>query len=353
MPAARLRNTLARGLWQAGCWLQLAARRLEVAGPATAPPEPAVEDAWDSPVDDGSEPAAAYAWDPAVEDAGEPGPPEWWERVLPDRPRPALAERRGPEPASQRRPEPASWRGPEPATGQDPELATGQDPGLPVPREPAWPGGPRAGDPPPHWHRLVAGKDRREWYGRRRSGTPIGVPPAPPHASEAAASHASGPAAPHASGPAAPSKGEAAAPHVSGPAARRGRARPDGQPVSEPPGGVPPQPHPTRATRAHAQEPATRPQLPAGPAGHPAIPHSPHECRPLQDPSPTTQIGAQRAASVEPAPVREPSAGLPNLAGRWPSLPDDTPLWTPEWSDPARDRVTRLDEEQRGTPWNG
>jgi hypothetical protein len=37
---------------------------------------------------------------------------------------------------------------------------------------------------------------------------------------------------------------------------------------------------------------------------------------------------------------------------RWPELPDDTPQWrvTPRRSSDSR--IRRLDEEQRGLPWN-
>jgi len=54
-----------------------------------------------------------------------------------------------------------------------------------------------------------------------------------------------------------------------------------------------------------------------------------------------TPAAARTRAPVPAAPPR-----------RWPELPDDTQQWqvTPRRS--TEDRIRRLDEEQRGLPWN-
>jgi hypothetical protein len=264
MPAA-LRNTLARGLWRAGCWLQLAAWRLEVAGPATAPLGPATEDAW------------------------QPSPPGLSWPV-----RPA--------------------RGP----GRDPAYG-------PVRGEASGPASNPAGGPPAHWQRLLDGRDPRQLH----AGTP------------------------RAGGAGNGGGGSSGGKSGGGGSSAAGQPRRGQQPPAtrRPPASEHRQAEPT-AERHPAQpsaqrrpaEPATQPRpaltldqahlVGQGTILHPDLPR--HFVR--KDRSLASQVGVE---------------GPQGRAGRWPSLPDDTPLWRPEWPDPARDRAARLDEEQRGTPWSG
>jgi hypothetical protein len=66
----------------------------------------------------------------------------------------------------------------------------------------------------------------------------------------------------------------------------------------------------------------------------------PHEqSQPTRQPQPTLPV---EAAPIGPA-----------TPDRWPSLPDDTPLWLPAPAAAVTSDRVRLDDEQRGLPWNG
>jgi hypothetical protein len=98
-------------------------------------------------------------------------------------------------------------------------------------------------------------------------------------------------------------------------------------------------------------EPVVAPEVRRGPVAVPEPVVAPAGSGWPESPEPPGSLPrpAQRA---QPARVAQPEPGLV-AAGRWPELLDDAPLW--RLPDPAQEPAAerRLDDEQRGRPWNG